>query len=752
MIRRKKIIKKSKSKYIEYKSKKAGIIVIIFIFLLSLVLSVIYVRNVRNLVYQNVYQNITELSEQTATQLNLAITDQKNVVHLMAESINRGHFKTEEEIFANFREELDSYHFTRLVILDKNGNGKTSDGFEVKNYENVSEFFQEKCTYLSENRPSTVSNNQVNIYAHVFKLNGKDRVLMATINTNEYKELLLRRLFGKGGTYLINNDGTVLIDSFGNIKDSSENLYEYFKEKYDLTRESRLKKIEDMQKGITLNQEGTFDIQMGGEIYFIHYEKVGINDWYVVTTASDSTIAYELIRVVITSVVLCLIIICIVVCTAMYIIVSDQRKNHKIYRVAYIDPVTLLGNEAYFKGNGAIYLEGKTLSNKYIITLDINKFKALNNIYGYAFCNEILKTLGQHLRRILPLDNITCRVSNDIFASIFSYDDKIEDLLEKIFEEVSVLKVNDIDIRVNIAIGAYNIMPYETDVNKILDKAYLARSQVKGLYDKSYYLFDDKLEDKMLEEQMLESSMEQGLKDKEFVVIYQPKTFTYNEKMAGAEALIRWNKGGKLISPNKFIPLFEKNKFIVKLDMYIFDKVCQDLAEWRQRFGVMPSISINVSKEHFTNENFIDEYVEICKKYDIEPSKIDLEITESATVDQSIDILKVLNKIKQKGFVISIDDFGTGYSSLSMLQNMPIDIIKIDKVFIDRADLSSNKNIINYVMLIADRLGVKTITEGVETKEQAEFVRNIKGDIIQGYYYSKPIPKDEFEEYFNKNM
>lgn len=151
-------------------------------------------------------------------------------------------------------------------------------------------------------------------------------------------------------------------------------------------------------------------------------------------------------------------------------------------------------------------------------------------------------------------------------------------------------------------------------------------------------------------------------------------------------------------------------------------------------------------------EDFVEEYVKICEKYNLETSKIDLEITESATVDANIDILRILTKIKEKGFIISIDDFGTGNSSLSMLQNMPIDIMKIDKVFVDKADLSSNKNIINYIMLIAKQLEVKTIVEGVETKEQMEFIRRIQGDMIQGYYYSKPITKEEFEEYFKKHM
>ncbi|MCI8519239.1 MAG: GGDEF domain-containing protein [Clostridia bacterium] len=743
--------KKLKNKYTQYRAIRLNFISIFTIFVLVSVLSLAYISHVKKLIHENVYQNVKELSEQTAAQLNLAISDQKHIINLIVDYVNDGHLKTEEEIFDSFKNELNNYHFTRLVILDKQGNGKTSDGFLVENYPNIEEFFSEEDVYLSENRPSTVSDNQVNIYSKSISLNGKKKVLMATINTSDYKELLLRRLFGKGGTYLINSDGTVLIDSFGNIKDSNANLYEYIKNSYNLTDETQLRKIDNMAIAIKDNKEDTIDIDIHGETYYIHFERVEINDWYVITTASDTTIAKELINLVTLTAVFCLGVAFVITSIAIYINISNQRKNQKLYKVAYIDPVTLLGNEYYFRGNGSLYLERQSTKNKYLITIDINKFKALNNIHGYGFCNELLKALGQKLTNLLPADNITCRISNDIFASLFSYDDNIDELLTYIFTEASKLQVNGLDIYINLSIGAYNILPNEVDINRMLDKAYLARTQIKGLYSSSYYLFDEKLESKLIEEQKIEASMYEALEKHEFKVFYQPKTYTKNEKLYGAEALVRWYKNGKLIPPDTFIPLFEKNKFITKLDIYIFEQVCKDLSEWKNKFGVIPNISINVSKEQFSDEDFIDKYVEICSKYNLNPSEIDLEITESATIDPNMNLLKIINKIKEKGFVISIDDFGTGYSSLSMLQNLPVDIIKIDKVFVDKADLSSNKNIINYIVLMSKHLGSETIIEGVETKEQVEFIKKIGGDIIQGYYYSKPITKEEFEEYVKKD-
>lgn len=739
--------KKEDIKIKKYKLKTGWIFAL---FLVILILSFFYVNNVKNLIYKNIYNNITEFSEQTATQLNLSITDQMNFVDIMVNLIDKGYFKTTEEIFDRFESELSDYHFTRLLILDKNGNGTTSDGYEVKDYENIQEFFNQEEVYLSENRPSIVSDNQVNIYSKTFKLNGKELVLMAAINTEDYKNILLGKLFDTGCTYLINNDGVVLIDSFDIIKETNVNLYDYIIRRYNLKKPENIKKVTNMGESIKRQEIGTFDVKLEKSTHFVHYEKVNINDWYVVTIASDQIIAKDLITLVILSVVLCLSICLVIILISLYIDISNQKKNRKLYNVAYIDPITLLGNESYFRANASEFLQNQE-KNKYIVALDINKFKALNNVYGYEFCNNVLKEIGKKLTQILPPDNITCRISNDVFATIFSYKSNIHNLLNKIFNEASNLKIDDTSLHVNLSIGIYKISEEDKDINSILDKAYMARSKIKGLYNQDYYIFDKVLENQLVEEQRIESCMDDALKNKEFKVVYQPKTYTETEKLSGAEALVRWQRNGELIPPSKFVPLFEKNKFIIKLDLYIFEQVCRDIASWKEKFDFQPIISINVSKEHFVNENFIDKYVKIANKYNIDKTKIDLEITESATIDENIDILKILNNIKEKGFDISIDDFGTGYSSLSMLENMPIDVIKIDKVFVKKADFNSNRNIINYIMLLAKRLGVRTIVEGVETKEQIEFVRKLKCDVVQGYYYSKPISKEEFEDYISKN-
>lgn len=739
--------------YINAGRYKLNIKWILPLFIIMLLLSFYGVNYVRALTYENVYNNITELSEQTTAQLNLAIAEQKRFIEIIIDSINSGFFDTPDDIFRRYNPDLSAYHFTRLVILDENGNGITSDNHTVKNYNNIETYFAKAkdSVYLAENEPSVIygSEKLVNVYAKTFTLKGKNLILFATIHTEDYKEILLRQLFhGKGSTYLVNNDGLVLIDSSNNITTQNANFFQVLNE--SLSYDFDISKVNEMKQHMKAKQVGTFDLKLNKSTYFIHYEKVDTNDWYVITIAPDDTIAKELIQFLAIALVACISITFIIVGICIFIDLSIQKKNRNLYTVAYIDPITKIGNETYFKENATHFLQTNT-KTKYIIALDINKFKALNNIYGFEFCNKILEALAVKLNIILPEGNITCRISNDVFATIFSYQKDIETLLNKIFHDVSNLKIGNTLLHVNLSIGVYKLKHDDLDINKALDKAYMARSKIKGLYNDNYYIFGEDLENQLVEEQQIESCMEQALRDKEFVVVYQPKTAANTEKVVGAEALVRWHRNGEMISPGKFIPLFERNKFIVKLDLYIFEQACKDIASWKEKYGFVPIVSINVSKEHFVYENFIDEYVDITDKYGLDRSKIDLEITESATVSDKIDIIKILDSIKEKGFVVSIDDFGTGYSSLSMLQSMPIDIIKIDKVFVDKANLESDKNIINYIVYLAKKIEVKTIVEGVETKEQADYVRNLNCDVIQGYYYSKPISKEEFEEYFNKN-
>lgn len=428
-----------------------------------------------------------------------------------------------------------------------------------------------------------------------------------------------------------------------------------------------------------------------------------------------------------------------------------QNEKEKLYNLAYIDKITKLGNYNYFLEKGNLILKNKN-QNIYVLALDIDKFKSFNNKYGHKIGSKMLYQIGKILNKnIYPKyqnnikkeskeKSIICRLANDMFGIIIVTDKNIQNVVDKICKDLKKIQINKSEYRVYISIGIYKIQG-DKDIIQALDKALIAHNYAKGNYNIQYKIFNNQMEENMIREHNIEIQMEKALENEEFKVYYQPKISTKTNRMVGAEALVRWIKEDEIISPNIFIPVFEKNHFIIELDKYIFEKVCQDIQSWKQvKNEKIPMISVNISKENFYNEEFIKEYEKIAKKYNLKTEEIEIEITENVTMIENLSIIKMIKKIKEAGFVISIDDFGTGYSSLNMLQSMPIDIIKIDKTFIDKIDIKNkNNNMVDYIIYIAKKLGLKTVAEGVEAEEQVKYLKEIGCDMLQGYYYSKPL-------------
>ena len=243
----------------------------------------------------------------------------------------------------------------------------------------------------------------------------------------------------------------------------------------------------------------------------------------------------------------------------------------------------------------------------------------------------------------------------------------------------------------------------------------------------------------------------QGLKNGEFLVYYQPKVNIENNTLCGCEALVRWMHNGELIPPGKFISILEENGNISALDFYVFRRVCSDIAEWNRK-GITPvRVSSNFSKVHLKDPDFADKIIEIIDEYGIDPKYVEVELTESSAYDDFASLAEFVNVMKSKGIFTSMDDFGTGYSSLSMLRDLDVDVIKIDKSFIDDLDRENNPNkkMIGTIVRMIHDLEREVICEGIETKEQVEFLKQIHCFAAQGYLYDTPLPHDEFEKRLN---
>ena len=426
------------------------------------------------------------------------------------------------------------------------------------------------------------------------------------------------------------------------------------------------------------------------------------------------------------------------------------EKRNRLWELAYIDPITGLGNyNAYLaRTKEKLEMNGK----KTIIILDIDKFKSFNKKYGHMNGNELLRRVGEEIKHAIRKTDIVCRLANDVFGIFLVGEVDVENITGRLNNKISRIKIGDIWYNLRISMGVYICDKDEKDVQSTIDKAIMAHDSIKGKYHVPYGVFTEEFEQKMIRESEIENMMEDAIKNKEFEVYYQPQINTQTEKMEGAEALVRWKKDGNMISPGEFIPIFEKNYFIIKLDEYVYERVCKNIQEMKKQIKEIPKISVNISKESLLEKDFLEKYMKITEQYGISPNDIEIEITERTTVDNNIDMKEILEKIKEKGFSIAIDDFGTGYSSLNMLEMLPIDMIKIDKSFIDRIDEKKQKiNLLEIILLITKKLNLKTVAEGVEKSKQVAYLKKVNCDFIQGYFYAKPLGFEVFKSYVKEN-
>lgn len=734
----------------KFQENKKPIIVIIIIFLLLVTVGVIYMTYMLDKVEANANNSIETIVKNDADNLKTEITEQKAILQSITNEILSDNIVDKEKIFEQYEKSDVTSKFVRMAIMQENGKTITNDDYEVDYSDEKDNFFSNNEIRVSESRISKIDGEEITIYSQAIDLDKERIAILLIVKTDSYKNIFSNKVFeGKGFSYIVNKQGNIVVSA--NTEIDSRNLIENIdkmligssKERF----ESNQNKIEEnIRNGIS----GTRTLQTVNGKYYMVYEAIEANDWAIVTFIPSKAIAAEVNNALLTTFILSIIVILVILSICIYIVISNNKKQKQLYEYAYIDPVTKRGNVYYFRKKGQEILDSiktsGTSSNQYILVLDINKFKMINKAYGYKTGDTILTGIGDVLERLLGAESLICRYSNDYFAVLFEYKEDIHRILNKLIRSIENLKIDDTTYNLSVNIGIYMITNEDNNISEAMDKAIIAHSASKGdVFDK-FHIYDKTMERKLEKESKIEHEMNIALDNKEFKVYYQPKIDTKTENLYGAEALVRWEHEGRMVPPSEFIPLFEKNKFILRLDLYIFEQVCSDMKMWKEKYGKEPVISVNVSREHFLDEHFLEKYMMIATKYGVNTNKIDLEITESATIEEGIDIIEIMNKMKKLGFLISIDDFGTGYSSLSTIQDMPADILKIDKSFVDRIG-KNEKNIIDYILTIAKELNFTTIAEGVETKEQRDYLLENGCDIIQGYYYAKPMSEAEFEEY-----
>ncbi len=382
-----------------------------------------------------------------------------------------------------------------------------------------------------------------------------------------------------------------------------------------------------------------------------------------------------------------------------------------------------------------------------IIAFDFDNFKSSNSLYGVEKCNEFLAYSAREMMKAMPA-GISGRYGGDQYILFYEYQEQVD--INRLNRIVKLILENAPIPHQIVKMGVYSPVDCELPLVICCDRAFLALNGIKGKYGKNLAFFEETLQNQLLNEQRIIETMERALEEKQFQVFYQPKHETVTGYIAGAEALVRWNHPEYgFMAPGQFIPLFERNGFITKLDCFVIEQVCNDLMRWKQDGLPLVPISINVSRRDFMESGCIDRQLQTIEKYGIDHSLIHMEVTESLYSDNTDLIISKVKEIQNLGFMIEMDDFGSGYSSLGMLSTFPLNVLKLDISFVK--NIRANEIVIENIIKMAHRMGLLAIAEGAETVEQYKILKTLGCDYIQGFYFSKPLPIRDFESYLKKS-
>ncbi len=422
------------------------------------------------------------------------------------------------------------------------------------------------------------------------------------------------------------------------------------------------------------------------------------------------------------------------------------RETAALINLVQYDRLTGLYGKEFFYQKARELLVRNPGKSYDILCSDIENFKLINNVFGVPAGDRILCGVAGLYLKYVGERGICARLAGDQFTALMEHT---QDYTQEMFAEVGA-QIKALSNAKDIVTkwGVYPVEDRTLTIEQMCDRALLAARSIRGQYGKYFAQYDDTLRSKLLREQEITSGMESALQAGQFAIYLQPKYSLRDDSLAGAEALARWiHPEWGFLSPAEFIPLFERNGFITKLDQYIWDRTCAALRDWDARGLTRIAVSVNVSRADIYNADLENILINTLEKYQLEPSRLHLEITESAYTENPREIIETVGRLRRRGFVVEMDDFGSGYSSLNMLNEMPVDILKLDMKFIQSETAKpASQGILQFIISLARGMKLEVVAEGVETQEQLERLRGIGCDYAQGYYLARPMPCAAFEE------
>ncbi|WP_219708442.1 bifunctional diguanylate cyclase/phosphodiesterase [Clostridioides difficile] len=732
------------------RNKSFTLITILFLTSLFLTMGYIYIEDTKHLLMSEAKIHIKEVAVQGSQLAQRQIEKDLDVLNIFSNYYASNPDIPNEEKMKNLLDEMENQKFYTMAIVDINGNAENTKGdkFSVKDRE----FFKNSIKgkkYVSSPYVDEVNKSIKKIAISVPLLNNDKvvGVLYCTYNINTLMKLINISFYENNSiSYVVKNDGTIILHPQGDSL--SKNIYKLLEQDNDIQEVNRLKK--ELQE----NKTGATVLNMLEERRYLGYatmdngnsENNYIKDWNLIFSIPETVVFSNSKQIINRAVYAVLSIVLIFVAIIFYIIYIKKSNEKEILSLAYEDKVTYIGNQNKFYRECSKYLLDKPSLNYIIVYFDINNFKMINDTFGYEFGDNLLITIAKALKEELTEGEVYARLSSDYFAIFCDYKNGRNKIIRKLDNIRSNIESNlSIVFEISLCVGIYFVEEGEVDIQKAVNKANMARSVAKGK-NINYAIYNEDVRNKLSEESMILDDIKIALVKNQFEVYYQPKFSLVTGEMIGSEALIRWNHPEPgFISPAVFIPIAEKSKLILKIGRFVFERVCNDLYEWKKQGKKIVPVSVNLSRVELYQPDIVKFINKTIKMYNLSSDFIEIEITETVAINE-LNILKnVLNELRTYGFSISMDDFGTGYSSISCLRDMPIDILKLDKSFLGGIEHDErSRNIAKSIVSLAKSLDLVVIIEGVESKEQAELMKQFGCDLVQGFYFARPMPAKNF--------
>lgn len=723
--------------------------------LILIISLVFYIENLNKGFESEVVQSLEEVAGQGAVAVQTEINGKMNLLKDLATIFYVDSDENPEEILKKVKDEMEpiveNNGFLRMGVILPDGMAYTTAG-EIYDAGDK-DFFQTAMAGETAISGRILLEGTEDVFVNVYSTPILDKntgepiaVLIATYLTENFRATLEVTSFnGEGYSYMVTNTGDVVVDSAH--KTSFQNMSNVYLSIQNADKKNG-KSIEQLQYYMTQNQNGILIFRNKVDKY-MYCTPIGLNDWYLLTVVPVRIIDRQLNLVIQHTVILVIVLVVVFFALVWFILQQQKKRQEELMDLAYVDPVT--GGNTYVKFQQIFEETVRNNPNiKFaLLSLDLNKFKLINDLYGYDEGDRIIRNMDITWRKLFRMHECCGHRTADRFVVLLTYDTQ-EELEERIRSYRKLLQETSTGgYKLSLRVGIYLIEEPDETFSTVFNRSMMAFAAAKDMGNHFFAVYNSNMEEQLVWEQYVEDYFSTALRNHEFVVYYQAKINAETGKVSGAEALVRWIRpDGTIIPPGRFISVLENNGTIAELDRYMFREVCLRQKAWLEEGKAIVPVSVNLSRVQLAERNFVDTYAEILEATGLPSQYVALEFTESAMFDNEEILRNTVDQLHALGIKVLIDDFGVGYSSMMTLKVIPVDILKMDKSFIDTIGDERSDKIVVGMIEFALSLGMTVTAEGVENDQQYKFLRSHRCDDIQGYFFSVPVPAREYCEKF----